>query len=100
MKTKLFLFLSILGLSSSGRPDRTTPPVSYVDSEKGNDAADGTGETTAWQSLERVNRTDPIPGYTVLFKRGGLWRGQLIPHSGGDGKRIVYGAYGTGEKPI
>ena len=80
--------------------ERTSPATFYVDSEKGNDAAPGSGETAAWQSLARVNQAELIPGDSVLFKRGGLWRGQLFPHSGTNGARIAYGAYGTGEKPI
>ena len=86
-----------LGTAWAGR---TTPVTYYVDSAKGSDAAEGTAESTAWQSLEKVNQAVLFPGDQVLFKRGGLWRGQLVPHSGLSGNRIVYGAYGTGEKPI
>jgi len=80
--------------------DRSAPATFYVDGQNGRDDAAGTGEAVAWQSLDRVNKADLIPGDAVLFKRGGLWRGELRPHSGSNGVRIVYGAYGTGEKPI
>lgn len=80
--------------------DRTAPATFYVDSHNGRDEAAGTGELAAWQSLDRVNKAELIPGDTVLFKRGGLWRGEFRPHSGTNGARIVYGAYGTGDKPI
>ena len=80
--------------------ERTVPATFYIDSEKGGDTAEGTQETTAWKSLDKVNSATFIPGDRILFKRGGLWRGQLFPQSGSNGMRIVYGAYGTGEKPI
>lgn len=79
---------------------RTTPATFHVDSERGDDAAAGTAGSTAWRSLEKVNAAELIPGDRVLFKRGGLWRGQLVPQSGSNGAPIVYGAYGAGEKPV
>jgi len=40
------------------------------------------------------------PGDTILFKRGEIWREQLIvPSSGTEGNPITFGAYGEGEKP-
>ena len=72
----------------------------YVDSERGNDAADGLCETTAWKSLEKVNDADVKPGDVVRFKRGGLWRGTLSPKSGEEGKPVTYTWYGKGPKPI
>lgn len=91
---------TLLCAASSAFAERTIPATFYVDSERGNDSAVGTAEAIAWQSLDKVNLAELIPGDTVLFKRGGLWRGQLVPHSGSNNVRIVYGAYGTGEKPI
>jgi len=79
---------------------RTAPAVFYVDSESGNDQAEGTRPDAAWRTLEKVNTATLIPGDQVLFKRGGLWRGQLVPQSGAPGARILYGAYGDGPKPI
>ncbi len=100
MRFRDFALLTSCTVSAVVCAERTTPSTFYVDSENGNDSAKGIGEATAWQSLARVNQAELIPGDSVLFKRGGLWRGQLIPHSGTNGARIVYGAYGTGEKPI
>ncbi len=96
----VFLSLALLCVVTRACAERTTPATFYVDSERGNDAALGTAEAIAWQSLDKINQAELIPGDTVLFKRGGLWRGQLVPHSGSNNVRIVYGAYGTGEKPI
>jgi hypothetical protein len=80
--------------------ERAAPAVFHVDSEAGNDSAEGTRPDTAWRTLDKVNATALIPGDQILFKRGGLWRGQLVPQSGAPGARILYGAYGDGAKPI
>jgi len=100
MNLREFVFLTVCTASGAAWAERTVPATFYVDSEKGDDAAAGTAAAAAWKSLEKVNAAELIPGDQVLFKRGGLWRGQLTPQSGADGKRIVYGAYGAGEKPI
>jgi len=71
----------------------------FVDSQTGNDSADGKTPQTAWRSLKKVNRADIKPGDKVLFKSGGQWRGQLLPKSGAEGKPVVYSAYGEGNKP-
>lgn len=80
--------------------ERTVPATFYIDSEKGDDAAAGTAESSAWKTLDKVNTAELIPGDQVRFKRGGLWRGQLFPLSGSNGCPIVYSAYGSGPKPI
>ncbi|MDR1962157.1 MAG: hypothetical protein LBQ50_00045 [Planctomycetaceae bacterium] len=71
----------------------------YVDSESGSDTNSGTSPAAAWQSLKAVNNADIKPGDIVRFKRGGQWRGQLVPKSGEEGKPVVYTSYGDGEKP-
>ncbi len=101
MMTKQRMVLLALGAAAGmAWAERTTPATFYIDPDKGNDAAEGTTDASAWKSLERVNTATFIPGDKVLFKRGGLWRGQFQPQSGSNGTRIVYGAYSTGEKPI
>lgn len=72
----------------------------YVDASFGNDTNDGCSPAHAWQSLAKVNNTALRPGDTVLFKRGGTWRGQLLPKSGGPSGPVTYTAYGAGEKPL
>ncbi|MBQ6102947.1 MAG: hypothetical protein IJL06_04675, partial [Kiritimatiellae bacterium] len=47
-------------------------------------------------SLDEVNAADLAPGTTVLFKRGGVWRGQLRARSGTPGHPVTYGAWGEG----
>ncbi|MDR2115416.1 MAG: hypothetical protein LBP87_03440, partial [Planctomycetaceae bacterium] len=66
----------------------------YVDSESGNDKNAGTTPESAWKSLKAVNNADIKSGDIVRFKRGGLWRGQLVPKSGKEGQPVVYTSYG------
>ncbi len=72
----------------------------HVDSVSGDDLQSGTTPQTAWKSLNAVNKAEFRPGDRVLFKRDGIWRGQLKPRSGEEGSPIIYGVYGEGkEKP-
>lgn len=41
----------------------------YVDSKGGNDNNDGTSESKAFQTLDKVNELDLEPGDTVLLKK-------------------------------
>ena len=100
MNIRELVFITVCAAACHTLAGRTAPATFFVDSAKGNDAAEGTAESAAWQSLDKVNAAELMPGDQVLFKRGGLWRGQLVPQSGSQAARIVYGAYGVGEKPI
>ena len=66
----------------------------YYVSGCGDDAADGRTPRTAWRTLARVNGAALCPGEGVRFRRGDIFRGQLIAQSG-----VGYGAYGSGDKP-
>ena len=56
---------------------------------------------TAWKSLTKVSYLAALsPGDTVKFKRGGVWRGQLLPKNGSAAAYITYSDYGTGAKPL
>ncbi len=93
----------------------------YYVSNNGDDSNDGLTPETAWQTLDKVNsgawvwegqlnneqfpefywasehpneRVSLHSGDTVLFERGGLWRGLLQTVEG-----VTYSAYGEGEKP-
>ena len=50
--------------------------------------------------LSRINQMEFAPGSTVLFKRGGVWRGQLRVRSGVPGHPVRYGAWGDGPLPV
>ncbi|HET6557846.1 MAG TPA: choice-of-anchor Q domain-containing protein [Prolixibacteraceae bacterium] len=71
----------------------------YIDTDKGNDHHDGTSPQKAWQSLKMVNQAKFLARDSVLFKRGQIFRGTLIPVSGSASGSITYGAYGKGAKP-
>lgn len=72
----------------------------YVDSKSGNDGNDGS-QATPWKTIDRVNMATFVAGDTVFFKRGGAFRGTLMPKSGTTSGNITYSAYGTGttDKP-
>lgn len=71
----------------------------YVDATNGNDDNNGTSPEIAWKTIDRVNIAALNAGDWVLFRRGEVFRGNLIPVSGSDPNYITYGAYGTGNKP-
>jgi len=73
----------------------------YVDATNGNDSNSGTSETAAWKTIGKINSMEFLPGDMILFKRGEIWREELvIKNDGVSGNPITFGAYGTGEKPV
>ncbi len=84
---------SVAGVSMAGQ-------TFYVDATRGRDEWDGLSPETAWQTLGKVNAAPLRPGDKVLFRRGGAWRGQLVPRSGDATGPVTYGAYGEGPKPL
>jgi len=77
-------------------PNRAVPAgaeARYV-SDSGDDAADGRTPATAWRTVARLNKEQLAPGAFVLFKRGGVFRGQVATRPG-----VTYTAYGVGPKP-
>ncbi|MGN0980950.1 MAG: right-handed parallel beta-helix repeat-containing protein [Candidatus Avoscillospira sp.] len=69
----------------------------YIDFQNGCDANDGHSP----DSPLRTQHPELLqPGDTVLFHRGGFFRGKLENPSGVPGKPIVFGAYGEGEPPV
>jgi hypothetical protein len=75
--------------------------VYYVSSSMGNDANSGTSISAPWKTLTKVNSFTPKPGDQILFKSGDSWKGTLTPRTSGlSGSPFVYGAYGTGAKPV
>ena len=72
----------------------------YVDATKGNDTNSGLSPGEAWKSIARVNNSVFKPADYVLFKRGQVWREELIvSSSGSDGQPITFAAYGNGVMP-
>jgi len=75
----------------------------YISSSNGDDdpSRDGKSEATSWKTISKVNGMTFLPGDSILFKRGDVWRETLkIPSSGTLGNYIVFTSYGkTGAKP-
>lgn len=68
----------------------------YVDPD-GDDTNNGTSPNKAWQTLTKVNGHAYNPGDSILFKKDGIWYGQLMPiGSGRSGNPIVIDQYGLG----
>lgn len=73
----------------------------YYVSSSGNDDNSGLSKRAPWRSLEKVNSYKFKPGDIICFKRGDVWRGQLVPQSGNARFDIKYTGYGPGEdKPV
>lgn len=75
--------------------------TTYYVSNSGSDAANGTSESTAWQTTARVNSQSFQSGDRVLFQRGGTWYGNIIVNqSNGYVNNVIFDAYGTGANPV
>ncbi len=73
----------------------------YYVSNSGNDSNPGTSTSLPWKTLEKVNGRTFSPGDQILFNRGDEWVGTIsVTSKGSSGSPIVYGAYGTGAKPV
>ena len=76
----------------------TTGRVYYV-SPNGDNANDGLSPEKPWKNLENASGIKGMKlmseGDTVLFERGGEWRGIMNCLPG-----VTYSAYGTGPKPV
>lgn len=98
-------FFSYQSFSQSNfPPDPGQPTINgityYVDATSGVDTNQGTSESSAWKTLAKVSNAQLLPGDAVLFKRGETWIGSLqLKYSGTAQKPIIYGAYGTGDRP-
>jgi hypothetical protein len=96
--SKLFLsFILVLTIVIPGMSQSKT----YYVSPEGKDNNNGFSKSASWKTIERVNQAKFQPGDSILFKAGGVWKGQLHPQgSGAAGKPIVINSYGGVEKPI
>ena len=77
--------------------DRMTGTRWYVSEKNGNDENDGRSPLSPVKTIAGLNKKMrfPQPGTSVLFERGGVYRGQVNVTSG-----FIYGSYGEGEKPV
>lgn len=75
----------------------------YVDSKSGSDSNDGTSESKAFKTLDKVNALDLEPGDTVLLKKGSVFEDQALKFtkedSGTAEAPVKISTYGEGDKP-
>ncbi|MDR3668420.1 MAG: right-handed parallel beta-helix repeat-containing protein, partial [Ignavibacteriaceae bacterium] len=74
----------------------------YVDTSKANDNGLGTDTSTAWKTVDGVNKHNFAPGDIISFKCGQRFIGITLrpPNSGSSIAPIIFNSYGTGAKPI
>lgn len=97
MKRIVVVILSLLSALSSRAINY------YVSSIDGLDTDNGLTQGTAWRTMYKLNsmRATIKLGDSVLFQRGGTYRGYFIAvNSGSLASPIVFGAYGTGARPL
>ena len=75
--------------------------ATYYVSDAGNDSNSGLSTASPWKSIAKVNSATYLNGDHILFRRGDTFVGTLtLSKSSTSGNPIIYGAYGTGAKPI
>ncbi|PQA54485.1 T9SS type A sorting domain-containing protein [Siphonobacter curvatus] len=75
----------------------------YVSADGNDDSNTGLSQQSPWKTLAKVNTIAATfnPGDSILFRRGDVFRGELLPQKSGTATAsITYGAYGTGSRPI
>jgi len=72
----------------------------YYVSSAGNDGNTGLSEDQSWLTVAKVSGTSFVPGDSILFSCGNVWRESLTIHGGNSTSNVYYGAYGTGAKPL
>jgi hypothetical protein len=72
----------------------------YVSSVNGSDSNPGT-LAAPWLTVAKVNSTSLLPGQSVAFQAGGVWREQLTVYSSGSaGNPITFTSYGSGPAAV
>ena len=72
-------------------------PVYYIDNINGDDNRTGLSVALAVRDYKKLL---PLPGDTLLFKRGTEYREPLFIIGGVEGAPVTYGSYGEGTLPI
>ncbi len=94
LKTNIFILAGLLLLNYSAFA------TNYYISNNGYDDNNGNSPEKAWKTISKVNSTTFEAGDSILFKRGGTWREELVIKNSGTAQNyIIYSAYGTGSKP-
>lgn len=98
-------FMSSKGLSSangfvSPKSNNPIPPVTanyYYFSTSGLDTNTGMSSASPLKTISKLNSMTFQPGDSILFKRGDVWSGKIVPPSDGTAsKKIIFDAYGSG----
>ncbi len=96
IKFAFFVIVAIFSMAST-----SWSATYYVDATNGDNGNHGLSETKAWKTIKKVNISNFNPGDSILFKRGEIWKEMLtVPDAGQSGNPIIFGAYGSGNKPI
>tara|TARA_B110001450_G_scaffold236794_1_gene242502 strand:+ start:361 stop:2028 length:1668 start_codon:yes stop_codon:yes gene_type:complete len=75
--------------------------TTYYVSNSGDDRNSGLSSADPWSSISKINSSIFIPGDSILLNRNDTWNERLqVPTAGTIGLNILFGAYGTGSKPI
>lgn len=74
----------------------TVTGTSYYVSAEGDDGNDGLTPETPWRTAAKVNEASLQPGDGVFFRRGDIWRMDMIANNQ---EGVTYSAYGEGAKP-
>ena len=89
------------GLIFLDTPRAMAANTTYYVAANGNDAANGTTQSTPWRTLSKVSSMTFGPGDQILFRAGDTFTGVLAPRgSGSASARITFGRYGAGQRPI
>jgi uncharacterized repeat protein (TIGR02059 family) len=91
---KNFIIISFLLLNA------IASATNYYVSSSGNDSNNGLSSSTPWKTIAKVNASSFATGDSIFFKRGDVWREQIVPKSGSISKYLYYGAFGSGAKPL
>lgn len=89
-----YLSCSLKDMITSNADDLKGTSVTYYVSNNGNDSFDGLSADSPFRTIEHLNTLTMDEGCLVLFRRGDIFREQLLAQSG-----VSYSAYGTGPKP-
>jgi parallel beta-helix repeat protein len=93
---KIVICIFLLSLSA-----RLYAQNTYYVSATGNDSNTGTSANQAFKTINKINQLVLKAGDAVLFKKGDIFRGQLvIQQSGTTTSPIVIDGYGSGSNPV
>ena len=75
--------------------------TTYYVAANGNDSNTGTSSSTPFQTISRVNQLTLVPGDSILFKGGDVFRGTLqVSAAGSAVQPIIIASYGNGKAII